>query len=31
MEQPRFIAQGQSGLVYRLHHSLNGLKQSPRA
>ena len=32
MEQPPgFVAQGESGLVYRLRHSLNGLKQSPRS
>ena len=32
MEQPPgFFAQGESGLVYRLRHSLYGLKQSPRA
>ena len=31
MEQPPgFVAQGESGLVCRLHHSLHGLKQSPR-
>ena len=32
MEQPPgFVAQGESGLVYRLRRSLCGLKQSPRA
>ena len=32
MEQPpRFAAQGEFGLVCRLHRSLHGLKQSPRA
>ncbi|RVW36122.1 Retrovirus-related Pol polyprotein from transposon RE2 [Vitis vinifera] len=32
MEQPpSFVAQGESGLVCRLRHSLYGLKQSPRA
>ena len=32
MEQsPRFVAQGVSGLVCRLCHSLYGLKQSPQA
>ena len=32
MEQPpSFVAQGESGLVYKLHHSLYGLKQSTRA
>ena len=32
MEQPSgFVAQGESGLVCRLHRSLYGLKQSPRA
>ena len=31
MEQlPGFVAQGESGLVCRLHHSLYGLKKSPR-
>ena len=31
MEQPPgFVAQGESGLVYRLRRSLYGLKQSPR-
>ena len=30
-QPPRFVAQGESGLVCRLHHSLYGLKQSPRA
>ena len=32
MEQPpRFVAQGESGLVCRIRRSLYGLKQSPRA
>ena len=32
MEQlPGFVAQGESGLVCRLRHSLCGLKQFPRA
>ena len=32
MEQlPGFVAQRESGLLYRLHHSLYGLKQFPRA
>ena len=32
MEQPSgFVAQGESGLVYRLRCSLYGLKQSPLA
>ena len=32
MEQPLgFVAQGESGLVYKLRHSLYGLKQFPRA
>ena len=32
MEQPPgFVAQGESGLVCRLRHSLYGMKQSPRA
>ena len=31
-EQPLgFVAQGEFGLVCRLHHSIHGLKQSPRA
>ena len=32
MEQPlEFIAQGESGLVFRLRYSLYNLKQSPQA
>ena len=32
MEQPPgFVAQGESGKVYRLHKAIYGLKQSPRA
>ena len=32
MEQPNgFVAQEESGLVYKLRHSLYDLKQSPRA
>ena len=32
MEQPLgFVSQGESGLVYKLHRSLDDLKQSPRA
>ena len=32
MQQPSgFVAQGVSGLVCKLRHSLYGLKQSPRA
>ena len=32
MDQPLgFVAQGESGLVYKLRRSLYGLKQSPRA
>ena len=32
MEQPsRFVARGEFGLVCKLHRSLFGLKQSPRA
>ena len=32
MEQPPgFVAQGESGLVYKLRRSLYGMKQSPRA
>ena len=30
-QPPRFVARGESGLVCRLHLSLYGLKQSPRA
>ncbi|RVW87780.1 Retrovirus-related Pol polyprotein from transposon TNT 1-94 [Vitis vinifera] len=30
-QPPSFVAQGESGLVCRLHRSLYGLKQSPRA
>ncbi|RVW76991.1 Retrovirus-related Pol polyprotein from transposon TNT 1-94 [Vitis vinifera] len=30
-QPPGFVAQGESGLVCRLRHSLYGLKQSPRA
>jgi len=28
---PEFVAQGEFGLVFKLHHSLYGLKRSPRA
>ena len=30
-QPPRFVAQGESGLVCKLRHSLYGLKQPPRA
>ena len=30
-QPPSFVAQGESGLVYKLRCSLYGLKQSPRA
>ena len=32
MEQPSgFVTQGESGKVFRLHKTIYGLKQSPRA
>ena len=30
VQSPGFVAQGESGLICRLHCSLHGLKQSPR-